>query len=193
MFCAGLGRAAFHDAARPGLPLSFLQHHSIFKLWEQLSALGLLKLKMPVTFGSVGDIISVSLLVKDLIDALNDSRGSKRQYEEVVRELWILDRSLLEVDLLSRTYASTPELIALCETARHVIGKCRVLVKEFTAKIKDYESAFVGGVGGTQRRIAATARKIQWQICQKDEVAKFRAQINAHTASMNMLLSTALM
>src|SRR5947207_4507221 len=73
---------------------------------------------MPISFGSVGDIISVCLIVKDLVAALDDSRGSSTEYREVIRELWGLDRALLEVDLLSRTCDNTVELNALCMTAR---------------------------------------------------------------------------
>lgn len=42
---------------------------------------------MPITFGSVGDVISVCLLIKDLVKTLDDSRGSSAEYQEVIREL----------------------------------------------------------------------------------------------------------
>ncbi|MCJ1481229.1 hypothetical protein MMC06_001385 [Schaereria dolodes] len=75
---------------------------------------------MPVTTGSVGDIIRVCLLVKDLITALDSSRGSSAEYQELVRELWALDRVLLEVELLVRTCSDIIELNALRETARRI-------------------------------------------------------------------------
>lgn len=43
--------------------------------------------RMPITFGSVGDIISISLLVKDAMKALDVSRGSGGEYQGVIREL----------------------------------------------------------------------------------------------------------
>jgi hypothetical protein len=46
---------------------------------------------LSATFGSVGDFLSISILVKDLLLALDDSRGSSRDYQEVVRKLYILD------------------------------------------------------------------------------------------------------
>ena len=42
---------------------------------------------MPVTFGAVGDIISVCLLLKDLVEMLDQARGSKAEYQSVIREL----------------------------------------------------------------------------------------------------------
>ncbi|EAT78354.1 hypothetical protein SNOG_14117 [Parastagonospora nodorum SN15] len=94
---------------------------------------------MPVTFGSVGDIISVCLLVKDLVDALDKARGSKAEYQSLIRELWILDRSLLEIDLLARTHGggATPELEALCETAKKAVDRCRNLLDESNARKQD--------------------------------------------------------
>jgi len=43
-------------------------------------------LNMPITFGSVGDIISVCLLVKD-VEALEKARRCKAEYQAVIREL----------------------------------------------------------------------------------------------------------
>lgn len=53
------------------------------------------------TFGSLGDFISVSILVKDILLALDDTGGSSHNYQEVVRELYILDTASLQVEKLS--------------------------------------------------------------------------------------------
>src|SRR2546423_9092228 len=105
-----------------------MPHHSVCKLCSLHNFLT----KMPITFGSVGDIISICLIVKDLVDTLNKSRGSSAEYSEVIRELWVLDRALLEVELLSRTHSATVELNALCETARQTVDKCRLTVEAFS-------------------------------------------------------------
>jgi hypothetical protein len=144
---------------------------------------------MPVTFGAVGDIISVSLLVKDLLLALNDSRGPPAEYQAVVRELYILDTALLQVEQLSRSRASTPELQALYETAKQTATKCRDSVSEFTVRIKKYSGSL--SAGGSGNILKDTARKIQWMTSQKDaEVAKFRAEVTGYSDSINMLLAT---
>lgn len=102
---------------------------------------------MPITFGSVGDIISVCLLVKDLVDALDKARGSKAEYQSLTRELRILDRVLLEVHLLARTHGggNTPELEALCETARKAVDRCKDLVSNFLVKLKKYQGLLTKG------------------------------------------------
>ena len=145
---------------------------------------------MPVTFGSVGDIISISLLVKDLVKALDDSRGSAAEYQEVVRELWSLDRVLLEVEQASRNSEKTIELYALWVTAKRATDECRRTIECFLEKIKKYEKSL--GSGHTSRQsIRGVPMKIRWRLMQSDELEKFRAAINAHCSSLSILLITA--
>jgi hypothetical protein len=143
---------------------------------------------MPITFGSVGDILSVCLIVKDLVAALDDSRGSSAEYREAIRELWGLDRALLEVDLLSRTCESTIEMNALFSAAKKAAADCRTCVASFSKKIKKYGPSLEEG--GSRNLLKDTAMKIKW-VTKKDDLTKFRAEVNAHSSSINMLLATA--
>lgn len=145
---------------------------------------------MPITFGSVGDILSVSLLVKELALALSESRGSVAEYQATIRELHVLDISLLQVEKLSRTQNTSPELRALYSTASDIILGCRASVDAFSATIKKYSSCLVAG--GSGNRIKDITRKIQWRVSQEQEsIARFRAQVTGYTESINMLLATA--
>ncbi|KAF2432928.1 hypothetical protein EJ08DRAFT_584590 [Tothia fuscella] len=145
---------------------------------------------MPITFGAVGDIISVSLIVKDLLLALDKSRGSSAEYEGIVRELLVLDTALLRVDQLSRTRDATPQLHALYETARQTVQKCRESVDKFKDRNKKFDVFLAGGGSGNWGR--DTARKIQWKASGRDEeVVKFRAEISGYTNSIHLLLATA--
>lgn len=40
-------------------------------------------------------------------------------------------------------------------------------------------------------RVRDVGRKIKWGLTQKDELERFRAEINAHSSAINMLLITA--
>jgi hypothetical protein len=144
---------------------------------------------MAVSFGSVGDIIAVCLLVKDLVAALDDSRGSAAEYQEVRRELQSLERALLEVEYLSSSCTSTVKLNALYATARKAALDCQKPVAAFLKKIKSYGPSL--GESSSRSIVRDTAMKFRWRISQKDEVTKFRAEINAHCSSINMLLATA--
>ena len=40
-----------------------------------------------MTLGSVGDKITLCIIIKDLVKALDDSRGLSAEYQEAIREL----------------------------------------------------------------------------------------------------------
>lgn len=50
-----------------------------------------------ITFGSVGDIIAVAQIASALALALNDSRGSAKEYQSLKKELQAFDQALLQV------------------------------------------------------------------------------------------------
>ena len=144
---------------------------------------------MPVTFGSVGDIISLSLLIKDLVKCLDESRGSLTEYQAVIRELWSLDHALLEVELLLRSCKQCTELSDLCKTANSCAEQCRKCILNFRDKTKRYQRALQGQ--GTGNLITDTTAKIRWHVLEKDDLAKFRAVITRQNSLLNMLLATA--
>jgi hypothetical protein len=147
---------------------------------------------MVIALSSVGDIISISLLVKDLVLALNDARGSSAEYQAVVRELHLLDISLLQVEKLTRVSEPSPQLSALYDSAKGVVEKCGSSVKHFIQRLDKYSKSLATGGSGSFVRDAT--RKVQWKITKKDEeIAKFRAEITGYTESINMLLATAQM
>ena len=144
---------------------------------------------MPITFGSVGDIISVSLLIKDLVKCLDESRGSSAEYQAVIRELWSLDYALLEVELLLRSCKQSVELSGLSKSANRCVEQCRECIRDFRDKMKKYQGALGGG--GTGSLVRDTTAKVWWRVSIKDDLAKFRANITAQTSSLNILLATA--
>lgn len=146
---------------------------------------------MPVTFGAVGDIISVCLLVKDLVEALDKARGSKAEYQSAIRELWILDRTLLEIDLLTRTHGngSTPELRSLCETANQAAIRCKSLVTTFLGRVRRYKSTFEES--RHPNVLQEVAMKVRWRIGEKEALEQFRAELTGTSSSLQMLLATA--
>lgn len=145
---------------------------------------------MPISFGSVGDIISICLIVKDLVVALDESRGAANEYKGLRRELCNLERALLEVELLSRSSYSTIQLNALYATARKAALDCRYPVEQFLKKVKKYDHSLAGG-SKSNNIFRDSAMKIKWQLFLKEDIARFRAEITAHSSSINMLLVTA--
>lgn len=146
---------------------------------------------MAAPFGfSIGDVIAVSILIKDVFNALDSATGSVSEHQELCRELWALDRSLLEVEMLSRTCDTSIELNALSHTVRRVVDQCRECIEAFLAKLKGYERS-LGDEKGCGSRISDVRRKIKWGLTQKDELVRFRTTINGHSSAINMMLIVA--
>jgi hypothetical protein len=169
---------------------------------------------MPVPFGfSVGDCISICLLIKDTIKALDSAHGSASEYQAVTRELSTLDRALLEVLNLQENaeFGYTRELIALGLTVKSAVEGCRECLEGFLGRIGRYERTLGNGIDGSdskggfgeeydtddkgKRAVKYNWRvakaKVTWALGKSPDLAKFRAEINAHCSTINMLLLTA--
>lgn len=135
----------------------------------------------PPGFGfAVGDFISGLELIRQLIKALEDSTGSSKEYRDLIRELYCLERALLEVKSLN--IEESPQKSAV----EQVAVQCQETISFFLSQIAKYQPA-LGGVGKSWRD---RLRKIQWALYKKEHVQRFRAQIQGHASSITILLMT---
>lgn len=150
---------------------------------------------MPITIGSVGDVIAIGLLVKDCVDALSQSRGAVSSYQAVIRELYLLEKALLEIDLLARNYRNVPELQTIRESASIAVDGCRTSLQAFKTKIAKYEPHFADQIlaSGAKKVVKGNAMKLLWQISTRDDVTRFRTEVVAYSSSLNQLLASATM
>ncbi|KAK3367404.1 hypothetical protein B0T24DRAFT_390146 [Lasiosphaeria ovina] len=144
---------------------------------------------MAVSFGSVGDIIAVCLLVKDLADAFDKTRGSGAEYQGLTRELGSLERCLLQVDLLCRSPVQSQDIATICDAARSTIKDCELSLQDLYRRIQKYDR-YLNNKGSGATFFANAAMKIRWQISEKDDIQKFRSTIAIHTDALSMLLAT---
>ena len=138
--------------------------------------------------GSLGDVIALSLLVNDLVTALDDTRGSATEYQEVMRELWALDRALLEVEQLSINCGQAIQINALRQTSKQIALQCRESIDAFLTRIKRYQASL--REGGSSNVIKDIYWKLHWKVSHKDDLQKFRTVINGQVSSLNTLLAT---
>ena len=140
---------------------------------------------MPASFGfSASDFISIIKLIRDITEALEDSAGSCAEYLDLIRELYSLERALLEVKGLELDESQRPQKIALVQAA----AQCQQTIDEFVQKIRRFQPALrIGGSGSGWRDILC---KVQWALCKKEDVRSFRAKLSGHTASINILMMT---
>lgn len=136
---------------------------------------------MAFPFGvSVSDFIAGIKLVKGAIEATSDTRGARSDFAELSRSLTSLDRSLnsilaIELDTDGRR-----------EALRTTVADCRECFIAFlvdTAKFRYLKDEYA-----TKGRLLTNLRRIQWALCKKEEVRKFRAELQTHIGAVEMLL-----
>jgi hypothetical protein len=145
---------------------------------------------MPVTFGAVGDIISVGLLVKDLLATLDEARGSKAEYRAAVQAIKTLNDTITIVNQrVIQQGLTTPELHILCEASRQAVARCSSLGDAFLARIRRYQTTFDGNFRANKLREVTMA--VRWRIGEKEALVQFHAEILGASLSLQTLLATA--
>jgi hypothetical protein len=148
---------------------------------------------MPVTFGSVGDIIAVGLLIKDLVAALNQSRGSQAEYKQLVAELNLLQDVLARIDNLCNTTATAGPRLQVSDlhnTALQIALNCRKCIEGFNIQLKRYDKTLGSSRARSKKEMCkAAVAMVRWQLSKKEEVVRFRAAITGQTALLDLVLS----
>ncbi|KAF2432653.1 hypothetical protein EJ08DRAFT_648083 [Tothia fuscella] len=143
---------------------------------------------MVFPFGvSVGDFISGIKLICDSIQALNDAHGASSQYQQLLSSLQSLQAALLQIDSLQLDPSMVPQQQAI----RRETESCRQCVNHFLMRIDKYRVLQIS----TEPRwsiasVKGAARKIQWGLFKKEDVASFQNVLSARVDSIQMLLLT---
>jgi hypothetical protein len=140
-----------------------------------------------LTFGAVGDFISIALLIKDIIASLDDSRGSAKQYRELVRGLDILGQTLEAVQKTYENPQLTDSLEDLSKISLSTINQIQSCLQGFLDQIRKYEPSLGVDVSGSGNTLKSIGRKIQWKLNEK-EIDKFRTEIAGCTMTLKVLL-----
>ncbi|CAG7554642.1 unnamed protein product [Fusarium equiseti] len=140
-----------------------------------------------LTFGSVGDLIAITVLIKDIIAALDDTCGSTKEYQYLVREL---DTLRLTLEAVQRTFED-PQLIHsledLAKIALDTVTQINDCLNGFQNQICKYEPTLSAGASGKSNCLKAVGRKVQWKLNER-EVERFRAEVMGCTMALNVLL-----
>ncbi|KAH9242408.1 hypothetical protein K456DRAFT_27845 [Colletotrichum gloeosporioides 23] len=138
-----------------------------------------------LAFGSVGDFIAVAKLIKDIIAALDDCRGSAKNYRDVVRELEILHRTVQQVERIYDDNTLEVHLDDLKALATSNLAQINGSLHDFRDRTQKFSPSL--SEDGTKNRARDAIWKIQWKF-KEHEVIKFNDEIRGHTASLSMLL-----
>src|ERR1700753_3933526 len=118
---------------------------------------------MAVTFGSVGDIIAVGQLIKDLVSLLDDSRGSRSEYQSLVDQLKILGVVLARAgDSCCDDDWALPELRDTRDALIAFVTDAERRLDGVRNKIRRYSVSLVPG--GSGNAVKDFARKVQWRL-----------------------------
>jgi hypothetical protein len=121
-----------------------------------------------LTFGAIGDFLSIALLVRDLALALDSVRGSSKAYADLVDNLNIIDRTPQEAD---RVFRNLPEDDVSRSTAQMIARQMRKCLRQVERDIKYYQPSLVqDGSGNTFKD---TVGKIQWRFDEEKDIDRF--------------------
>lgn len=140
---------------------------------------------MSVGFGfSTGDFIAGIDLIGTIINALNDASTASLEYRELIRQLYSLESALIQVKKVKFDGAQHAETVGLWQAA----SQCHQAIDDFWKTIQKYQPHL--REGGSNSRIKDSWMRVRWSLCKKDDLAKFKINLSAHTASIQLLLNT---
>ncbi|KAJ4019332.1 hypothetical protein NW766_003044 [Fusarium irregulare] len=140
-----------------------------------------------LTFGSVGDFISLTVLIKDIITALDDARGSAKEYRALVQELVTLRLTLEAVQHTCEDPQLVHSLEDLAKIALDTVAHIKDCLGGFLGQIQKYEPALSASASGRSNSLKAMGRKLQWRLNESD-VERFRAEVMGCTMALKVLL-----
>ena len=144
---------------------------------------------MSAGFGfSVGDLVLGLKLIKQSIDALQDTKGSSADYQALTHEIDSLKDALEAVEdlqLEQRLGLKSKPCLAIYDA----VARCWHCIESFLATISKYQP-WLRNDPASGSAWKANLKKIQWALCEKNDVNRFRARLERHSSSISMLLVT---
>jgi hypothetical protein len=144
-----------------------------------------------MSFGfSVGDFVACLALIKDIVDALNDSTGSKADFKALFGTLKSLENAFKICQLVyqcEEPYVEPQVQLKAGEIRQQLLGehqKCKNILEKFVGSLSPYTDAFVDE-GSKAVTLVRHIRKITW-LSRKAEVAKLEKNLRGHLDSLQM-------
>lgn len=190
--CRGInGEGAFR---RPHIPcprcrsqFSFLAPFPLLISNLFISQVLVSRYAMPIdpTFGSFGDFLSIAILIKEICVALNQSRGSAKNFQGLLQQLKILGTS---IQALERFYLSPQHAAAFdsdSAAALQIVKQIREYLKEFHGRLRRYTPILC--TGGSTNAWRSAGRKLQFRL-EEGEFDKFLARIMGYNTLLEIFL-----
>ncbi|OIW29471.1 hypothetical protein CONLIGDRAFT_328831 [Coniochaeta ligniaria NRRL 30616] len=140
------------------------------------------------TFGSLGDIITISQLVYQLARALDDSRGSSKSYQELRKDLDVFGQILVQLIAAFEMFDSSAWLSNIDTITRSVVADCAGMIKDALDHLAKYDSSL--RPGGSGNRVKDTFNKVKW-LGEKQNIEELREKLRTGSERITMLLNIA--
>lgn len=138
---------------------------------------------MSVGFGfSAGDVVAGINLMRNLKKSLKDGAGASAEYCGIIRDLSTLEEAF---QLIQQLHLDEPQSSHLSFFKLAVV-RCRNSLDTFLTSILKYQPNLQAGGSSNQWR--DKLEKVKWGICKKEDVQRFKADINEHISFITMLL-----
>lgn len=142
------------------------------------------------SFGfSVGDFVTCLNLIREVAQALSDSRGSASEYKSLFETLVSLNQTLAASELIYLqwdTQATSPTYkthsTAMINGILFERQKCKELLESFLKSSQPYTDAFVKERG---RAIVRNWRKVTW-LFQKEDVNDLERKLQRHLRALRI-------
>ena len=142
---------------------------------------------MAVGFGfSVGDILAGIGAIKASINAFSATRGATKDHKLLCDTLNGLSESLevireIEVDPLHDARQR--------EAIRRAVEQCQSCIDGFLCTIAKYKIVQPGIQPAVwTSRVKTAVRKVQWALCTKEDISRFRGDIQLQFDAVSVLL-----
>ena len=138
---------------------------------------------MAVPFGfSIGDFVGGIQVIITCIEAVHESKGASAHYQALTAELQSLQSGLEAIGDLQLDWTAQKQHTAIAEA----VLRCQRCIEAFVKRIAKYQPWLQPGLRGWNVNV----RKMQWAMCKKEDVLKFKTDLERHSSSINMLLAT---
>jgi len=143
----------------------------------------------PITCNAFGDIVTAANLIYQICNALDDSRGSTADYQNLAATLEQYKTNLQTFSSLIVTADADPQLIA---TINSYVALCLSVVEGFEKRIRRYD-ATLSKKPARRNRVVRNIRKLDWRIFMRDEAVKMLQKLNQDRTSMATHLTSLLL
>ncbi|CEI70388.1 unnamed protein product [Fusarium venenatum] len=147
-------------------------------------------MELALTFGAFGDFIAITVLIKDIITALDDSHGSGKEYRELVQQLNTLRQTLDAVQKSFENPHLTHSLEGISGIMLDTVAQTKKCLVSLLDQIKKYEPTLAATFLVKKTSLNGIRGRVQWKLNKKD-IDRFRTELAVHTGALKLVLELA--